>query len=216
MKNIIRKAAINYKKAVHGEITLEHAVGYLEGMKYHVRFYSSPDDETLVQYNLSDVARKTTAFTYNGLAHVVFINNNLSYSEKLHRLLHETGHITLKHTGTNTLYLKNNDETEAEAEAFVYVLLYERHGMTLYTRVCIFLLLCLLIGGTACWCFLYPKSMPQQQCTEKTDMETVYVTHSGSKYHRADCIYTKDKKTIAIGRDDAEKSYAPCIICRPQ
>lgn len=216
MKNNFHAAAISYKKAVKGEVTLERAVGYLEGMKYHVRFYSSPNDETLVRYNLSDIADKTTAFTYNGLAHVVFISNDLSYSEKLHRLLHETGHIVLNHIGTNTLHLKNNDETEAEAEAFVYTVLYEKRKSTSHTSICILLLLCLLIGGSAQQHYAHSKTEPQQYREEsEAEPETVYITKSGSKYHRADCIYTKDKETIAVRRADAERNYTPCIICRP-
>lgn len=223
MNNKVRKAAISYKKAVHGKITLEHAVKYLEGIKYYVRFYSSSDDEILIKYKLSDIAQKTAAFTYNGLAHVVFISNNLSYSEKLHRLLHETGHIVLKHTGTGELYLKNNDEIESEAEAFVYAVLYNKSASVPMSIISILLLLTLLIGCVIGRTIPNSKTAsPEEVRTEiqtnadDSATDTVYVTPSGSKYHRADCVYTKDKECTAMDRTVAEKEYTPCAVCQPQ
>lgn len=123
-RNKVIRAAKKYKKAVQNEITLETAYNYAERMNYRVVFYSSTKDERLVRHKLAEIAEGTTAFTYNELAHIIFINNNISYSEKLHALLHEIGHIALGHMGT--LYLKNNDEIEAEAEAFVYEVLYNK------------------------------------------------------------------------------------------
>ena len=215
MNNKIYKAAISYKKAVHGEITLEQAVKYLESIKYNVRFYSSIDDELLVIYNLSDIAQKTTAFTYNGLSHVVFIKSSMSYSEKLHRLLHEIGHIMLKHTGTGELYLKNNDEIESEAEAFVYAVLYDNVPVS-RTKIGILLLFALILG-----CVIginiptVTNTDSPQHNIEDSYTDIVYVTPSGSKYHRADCIYTKDKDCISMVRSAAEEKYAPCAVCKP-
>lgn len=218
MANKIHEAAKNYKKAVHGEVTLEHAVKYLESIKYHVVFYASENDETLAKYGLCDIAQKTTAFTYNELAHVVFVSNNLSYSEKLHRLLHEIGHIKLQHTGAGTLYLKNNDEIEAEAEAFVYAVLYRKRTVFPPILVGALIIISLLIGCAAGNLLSQGKTATQREFgVEETSpiSDTVYVTPSGTKYHRADCHYTKDKETIAISRADAEKKYAPCAVCRP-
>lgn len=42
----------------------------------------------------------------------------------------------------------------------------------------------------------------------------VYVTRSGKKYHRADCVYAKNGAT-AIPLEQARKSYEPCSRCKP-
>jgi hypothetical protein len=43
---------------------------------------------------------------------------------------------------------------------------------------------------------------------------TVYITKTGSKYHRAGCSYLK-KSTIAVKLSEASVSYSPCSRCNP-
>ncbi len=43
---------------------------------------------------------------------------------------------------------------------------------------------------------------------------TVYITRTGSKYHRSGCRYLSRSK-IPISLDEARRHYAPCSICRP-
>lgn len=47
--------------------------------------------------------------------------------------------------------------------------------------------------------------------------DMVYITHSGEKYHRADCMYVRNKKNIIeITIDNAINSnYEPCSVCQP-
>lgn len=44
--------------------------------------------------------------------------------------------------------------------------------------------------------------------------ETVYVTRTGSKYHRLSCQYLQ-RSCIPISLKEAKKSYEPCSVCRP-
>jgi len=44
--------------------------------------------------------------------------------------------------------------------------------------------------------------------------ETVYVTKTGTKYHRADCRHLSKSK-IPISLEDAKKRYSPCKDCKP-
>lgn len=146
MKSKIKEAANNLKKAIQGEITLVNVVEYAENIGYDVIFFSSVDDDYIKQYNLTYIAQNTSAFTYNDLAHVIFINNNLSYFEKLHRLLHEIGHIMLGHIGNGTLYLQNKDEADSEAEAFVYFLLYDKQKYNTKLIIVVLLMVGVLAG----------------------------------------------------------------------
>lgn len=43
---------------------------------------------------------------------------------------------------------------------------------------------------------------------------TVYITKTGSKYHRIGCPYLKDS-SIAIDLSEAQKRYGPCSKCSP-
>ena len=43
---------------------------------------------------------------------------------------------------------------------------------------------------------------------------TVYVTKTGSKYHRKSCRYLR-KSCYAIDLEDAKASYSPCSVCQP-
>ena len=47
-----------------------------------------------------------------------------------------------------------------------------------------------------------------------TDDIIVYVTHTGSKFHRAGCRYLK-KSSIPMKLSEAKRSYSPCSVCNP-
>ena len=50
--------------------------------------------------------------------------------------------------------------------------------------------------------------------SDKKKEVTVYITKTGSKYHRGDCRYLWNSK-IAISLENAKKSYEPCSVCNP-
>lgn len=45
--------------------------------------------------------------------------------------------------------------------------------------------------------------------------ETVYVTRTGSKYHRLSCQYLR-RSRIPISLKEARRSYEPCSVCKPR
>jgi len=53
------------------------------------------------------------------------------------------------------------------------------------------------------------------QTAASANAETVYITKSGTKYHRASCRFLSKSK-IAISRKEAEeRGYTPCKVCKP-
>lgn len=48
----------------------------------------------------------------------------------------------------------------------------------------------------------------------KSTESTVYITNTGSKYHKSGCRYLRKSK-IAISLTDAKKSYDACSVCKP-
>lgn len=213
MLNKIKLAANKYKKATHGETTLEHTIEYAQALNYTVLFFNSPSDKYLVRYNLQDTAKTTSAFTYSELAHIIFIENSLGYSEKLRLLLHEVGHIALNHI--DSIYLKNTDEIEAEAEAFVCATLYNKHFSVSRTAAAMLVIFSLFFG-VLCG-YLLRGALTSNFSNADTSNETaaVYVTQSGTKYHRSNCRYILNSKSTALTKANAKKLYTPCLVCNP-
>lgn len=57
-------------------------------------------------------------------------------------------------------------------------------------------------------------SEPQEEAQERTTEEWVWVTRSGSKFHRESCQHAGSASTRVL-RKDAEKTHEPCRVCRP-
>jgi competence protein ComEC len=57
------------------------------------------------------------------------------------------------------------------------------------------------------------KTKPKPAPTEKKTV-TVYITETGSKYHKDGCRYLRKSK-IPISLDDAKQGYDPCSVCDP-
>jgi hypothetical protein len=54
-----------------------------------------------------------------------------------------------------------------------------------------------------------------QQPSNQNQRDIVYITNTGSKYHRAGCRYLS-KSSIPIERKEAiAKGYTPCSVCKP-
>jgi len=49
---------------------------------------------------------------------------------------------------------------------------------------------------------------------DEDDEETVYITRTGRKYHRAGCRYLS-RSMIPISLEDAQAEYEPCSVCEP-
>jgi micrococcal nuclease len=59
------------------------------------------------------------------------------------------------------------------------------------------------------------KSTPQARAPAKETADvTVYVTKTGSKYHRAGCRYLRTS-SIPMSLKQAAARYGPCSVCRP-
>jgi len=61
-----------------------------------------------------------------------------------------------------------------------------------------------------------PPDVKDNSGTNKEEQKevTVYVTRTGSKYHRADCKYLAKSK-IPMALKEAKTKYGPCSVCDP-
>ena len=54
----------------------------------------------------------------------------------------------------------------------------------------------------------------QAQIEEAPRAKTVYITRTGTKYHRGSCRYLRYSK-IPVSLESAKQNYGPCSVCRP-
>jgi hypothetical protein len=52
-------------------------------------------------------------------------------------------------------------------------------------------------------------------CSSVGEAQTVYVTKTGTKYHRESCHYLKYSKYAISLADAKKKSYEACKVCKP-
>jgi hypothetical protein len=60
----------------------------------------------------------------------------------------------------------------------------------------------------------FPGASKTVGASQNTEGVTVYVTKSGTKYHRDNCRYLSNSKK-AISLDEASARYSPCKVCKP-
>ena len=51
--------------------------------------------------------------------------------------------------------------------------------------------------------------------TQSTEAQTVYITKTGSKYHRGSCQYLRKSKIPIIIKDAIDRGYEACSVCEP-
>lgn len=59
-----------------------------------------------------------------------------------------------------------------------------------------------------------PRNTPTPAPPGQPSAATVYVTRSGTKYHREGCR-SLSRSMIPIPLEQARRTYAPCAVCRP-
>lgn len=72
-------------------------------------------------------------------------------------------------------------------------------------------------GGVVNWLATVTQSaVAQIESASSTDTQgaTVYITRTGSKYHRDGCRYLSKSK-IPMTLNDAKQHYGPCSVCKP-
>jgi hypothetical protein len=58
-----------------------------------------------------------------------------------------------------------------------------------------------------------PQPAPAAQSDSKT--QTVYITRTGKKYHRAGCRYLSHSSIPISLKDAKSNGYTPCKVCQP-
>ncbi len=154
----------------------------------------------------------------DGSTKLLFLHKGIAEDEKVHYMLHELGHIELKHIYIDT----DEDMQEREADEFAVVvkliLKYRKKYIIAVLSVCLIVVNILSV----CCINLSVKHTPisavtYQQTTDFSKSDNVCVTKSGTKYHLPACQYVKYKTNIMeISKEEAIKcGYHACNVCNP-
>lgn len=198
-KNLIRK----YK----GKITHREVIAELEYRGYDTVFFNTKKgDMVLKAYGLE--ANGDRAFTYCGATRIVFVDENLHQNEKLNSLLHELGHVLMGHFDNMNIVTPDVRLSEMEAEAFAYNILYPQKPNKANIIINAVVLTTMLFFGTTVGYIVLPT-------LNAVANEYVYITSTGTKYHRPSCIHANGKYCAALSPSEASKCFMPCLVCNP-
>lgn len=201
----------------------------LDRLGFDIIRFNKKDPETIAMFRalkLNDSTIHEDCFTYvNGTSRHIFLAKYLSEKEYVFMLLHEIGHIELKHLIQDNTYVGSLNEVEANEFAFEV----KRHIRHIKISRRINKILVFLIAGAilyySAWKILknYNTSNSssfsdvQSSFTDLAVDEIFYVTPSGKKYHKDFCsaIKDKDKDALFFGtREELKKmGYEPCKLC---
>ena len=177
---------------------------------------NDPDVETLIQsLKLAELTKKSNGFLYaDENFRLVFVNEKLSEEERLIVLAHEEGHYYCGHAATRKI-VGHDVHEEYDANEFAHYLLHQpasRHIAEALKQkrkvIGIVILLALLgIGGI----------VALRKYNEKRLYEgEFYVTATGEKYHRKNCVTIEGHEIRRLTKEDAESGrYEPCGVCIP-
>lgn len=153
------------------------------------------------------LSSKCFAF-HNDYYRLLFIHEELNEEERLIVLAHEEGHIWNCHLDRNgSIY--DDIKQEFEANEFAHYLLQDTFAekRRRWFIICIFL----AVVGVTLGVFL------KQKHDAITYTENLYITEAGTKYHRKECVYIRNRKDVhrmtLVEFDSGE--YAACAVCFP-
>lgn len=222
MNNKIKELAhVFLKEYKLREVTLTDIKKIIQSQGYAVvEFNSIYNDENVALLievlGLDEQIKQSKGFTYvDSKRRLVFLNEDLSETEKLFVLAHEEGHIYCNHLSSQTIVGRDVME-EHEANEFTHYILKNSlrrknwiHSNKTNKSLCITaIILVVLIWGTIVFNFIKQ---------EQSYYGKYYLTSTGNKYHKEECIFVKEKKNIhrITKKEYGSGKYEPCGICLP-
>ena len=210
----IETAANKFYKSINGKIEFEVVEKHIKKLGYEVLFFNTPvGNAELARYGQTEKAKTLKAFTYVGTAKIVFINDLLSVEDKLYLLLHEVGHIMLKHLEFERISTHNKILLDINADSFVYFLL-SRKQKTVFPAVISVAIVAIVAVIFLCF-FAKGSLSPASNYISGAKSDYVLITSTGSHYHRENCGALSGSLTAHLEHEEAQKLFTPCKICNP-
>ncbi|HBL41365.1 MAG TPA: hypothetical protein DDY98_07310 [Ruminococcaceae bacterium] len=183
---------------------------------FHAAHNQADVAQVIENLNLMELVSVSNGFTFvNERFRLVFVNEDLSDEEQLIVLAHEEGHIFLQHIQSQSI-LGQDVMQEHEANEFAHFLLHPsgsekgKRWIALHKKAVCVMAACLMLVAIGTSAFVL---------TTKADSYygNFYITETGKKYHKKDCIYVKNKKNIhRMTKEEFESGeYDACKVCLP-
>ena len=219
MTKQVKKIAGEYlRRQISGAVTSEKVISALQSQGYTVVPFnavsnSSDISELAALLGVGEYIRSSKGFTYaDSNNRIVFLNEDLSEEERVYVLLHEQGHILCRHLCEGNI-LGNDVVQEHEANEFVHFVLYPTLGMKIaQRRKQIIISLSAIIAAVTIIALI--GAVNQQ----KTYYGEYYITETGHKYHKAYCVFVKNKINVRRLTEEEFESgeFEACEMCLPE
>lgn len=186
-------------------------------MGYEVCYFNPNDDRQIALLqtltgNRFHPMQKAFSCEING-KRAIYLSAFTSENDRMFLLLHELAHAYLNHHSRSDM---TDTAKEIQANSFAESVL----GNTVSDRPILFL----TVGFTILFVSVSWFFKPSVRITETEPAfgspvppsQTVYITKTGTKYHRAGCYHITGKSSVSVSLTEAGNSgYAPCKTCRP-
>ena len=223
MKNDIKSKAKSFLGEYKlNEVTLEDLRRIIKMQGYTiVEFNHIFNDENVTKLiealDVEEAVSKSRGFTYaDKQRRLVFLHEDLSDNEKRLVLAHEEGHIYCGHLSSYPIIGKDVVE-EHEANEFTHYILKATSGRKLGNtikkhKMVIAVISALLIASAIGLTAYLAISKEQSYYGE------YYLTSTGNKYHKEECIFVKDKNNVhRMTVEEFEGGeFDRCNICLPE
>lgn len=221
IRNIKKSVRLFKKQYMVAVISEKSICDALSKQGYTVIYFNAifNDDnvsQIITNLKLDKYIQSNKGFTYaNDKYRLVFVNEDLSEEERLLVLAHEQGHIFCGHTFCQAI-IGQDVKQEHEANEFAHYLLYPSKGskvkqlMKERQKLLLAILICTAVIGAGIMAFSITSK-------ENLYYGEFYVTSTGNKYHKKDCIFVKNKMGIKrMTKEEFESgNYEPCKTCLP-
>lgn len=226
----IRNRAAKFIRKLNGKLDFLSVKQYYERNGWKVAMFSE-NTPIIQELMLQEKAKRVKGFVFaDERVRYIFIRANLTLHEKRDVIFHEAGHIELDH-----MYSDLNEESkEHEAIEFANILIRNCRGennirkllMCLYSIIAVLLILCSCLIFNAVIGSI--RENPSVEISRldlsgqdaesgniiENNLQEVYVTPSGEKYHTANCQHIKyNPNKVKIDLQTAQKIYLPCLDC---
>lgn len=198
-------------------------------IEYRKHTNSEPVSELIKRLGVENEIKQNDSFLYiNNNLKFLFINTDVSDEDKCALLRHELGHICDPDFKNSAIHYSKIKKEEFANEFSCYI---KNSGVCFIAYIFIMkkwkllvslmaLIICILGFSFINNNPIIPPTKPVigDASTSVTSDGIYYVTSSGKKYHRKNCIIIKYKNNLTkIQLNDAvTDGYKPCLICNPE
>ena len=214
-KEFILKYGINASNVLSLNFVSEIAVS--EGFKVYRP--KGANDKIISALDLEDYFLSHPAFSYSSDdLHYIIVHSLISDGTAAAMILHELSHILLGHFERSEIPAASD---EVEADMFVSYVLQEVYGkkakihpLSVIIAVIGILAFSMSVHIADSYQSLAEPANSYFVTAQETLSEIVYISKTGTKYHKAECYHIRNTDVVEISVEEAQTAgYEPCKDC---